>query len=159
MMPLPKIDKDLSHFRDNVFRVAKHTSALGYPNGTEPSCPRVDILKHMPMDGFIVGNAKASGRQRLVEALGSHVVFESVKFDLGPKSKSIFQDRRPRITVGIGDGVVKHGSSLLGVFLQECLAPLLGRQSLAIEFSKHAFGGRAEPNTFDGADLRENRTS
>ena len=74
---------------------------------------------------------------------------------LGAQVRTILEDCRSGIAIGVGDRVVHCASRFLGVFLENLAAPLGRAQSPAVKIGEHFLGRGAESYAFDRADLGE----
>ncbi len=64
-----ELTKQPSHFAIDVLRIAERASLLGDAHGSNFSCPGVDVLKQVSVNGAVMAGSQSSRRQRLAEPL------------------------------------------------------------------------------------------
>src|SRR5262245_21136311 len=69
---LSQPSEQAAHLLGDVLRVAERAGALRNPHCSEFSGPIVDVLEQVMVDGAVVGDRKATIRQRLLRAREGH---------------------------------------------------------------------------------------
>jgi len=84
----------------DIFRIAEPVAALGDPYSPILSCPIIDILEQISMDGAIMGRVEGADRQRLRGPLGGDFRFEGVELSLRCQVEAVVKYRGAGIAVG-----------------------------------------------------------
>ncbi|TDX62729.1 hypothetical protein EDE12_10965 [Methylosinus sp. sav-2] len=138
-----------------MLQVAEHARALGDSHGKETAGPAIDVSENMAMDGAIMSNAEAPRRQRFGKPLRRRIRFECVEIGLRAKSKTIFQNPRSAIAIGIDDGAIHCALSFFRVLFVDRAATLRIGQATTLEIGEHSLAVGVETHALDSADARK----
>src|SRR5260370_30155960 len=83
----------------DVFGKAKRVATLEHAYGTWLAGPRVDILKQVMVDGFVMCEIEISFGQRLVGPRARYFGLERVQFSLPAQVELVYQDGRILVSV------------------------------------------------------------